>query len=104
MCDESTENQHNPDDGKIISCGSVRELQNVKRVRWRQTGAESELHTPTPLIYRRVEDDHMVWTVRENAESVARLVAAQLGRENVTVERLTLEEIFKDFIRGQRGS
>ncbi len=58
--------------------------------------------TPNGTIWQRVQGREWTITVRDFSPEKAQQVRAIEGVEHVSVADLGLEELFKDFIRGQR--
>lgn len=88
--------------GRLIAHDSVDGLlQKTKRIRAILSDGSAPCGCPDGTIWQRVRDREWLMTVRDfNEDLIPRLTAAN-RLENVDVFDLRLEDIFKDYVRGE---
>ena len=90
--------------GRLLICANRKDLiSGTKRLRIRIPKGESSIAVPEGTIFDDIVDGFRYLTVRDfSTDSVQRL-KQQIGVEDIEVFDLSLEEIFKDFIKGARA-
>lgn len=93
--------------GRLVVQGNVDELlTSTKRIRATLRDGFRPSQTPVPtlsgVVWQRVEGREWTITVRDFSPEKVQQVQAIEGVEHAAVIDLGLEELFKDFIRGQR--
>jgi ABC-2 type transport system ATP-binding protein len=92
-------------DGELVLCDSVDAIRDkVKRIRMVLRDGKLPVDVPPEVIHQRL--NRREWTVTVNPfsrELVAR-IQAENSSEDTTVIDLSLEEIFKDLVRGRKTS
>jgi ABC-2 type transport system ATP-binding protein len=92
-------------EGRLLLHGDVDTLLNsTKRITATLRDGCRPTQSPHGTIWQRVHGREWTVTVRDFTSEKVQQVRAIDGVENVAVADLGLEELFKDFIRGQRGS
>jgi ABC-2 type transport system ATP-binding protein len=90
-------------EGKLLLHGDLDALlTSTKRLSATLRDGARPKETPAGTIWQRVQGREWTITVRDFAPEKAEQVRAMDGVEHVNVIDLGLEELFKDFIRGQR--
>ncbi|HUT90304.1 MAG TPA: ABC transporter ATP-binding protein [Thermoguttaceae bacterium] len=90
--------------GRLLVHRNIEELlATTKRIRATLTDGRLPDRLPPSMIWQRVEGREWLVTVGEFTEETVRQLRAEEGVEHVEVIDLGLEELFKDFIRGQRA-
>jgi ABC-2 type transport system ATP-binding protein len=92
-------------EGRLLLQGNLDALlTSTKRICATLRDGSRPKETPEGTIWQRVQGREWTVTVRDFSPEKVQLVRALDGVEHVTVVNLGLEELFKDFIRGQRVS
>ena len=90
--------------GRLLVHRNIEELlATTKRIRATLTNGRLPDRLPDNMIWQRVEGREWLVTVGEFTEETVRQLRAEEGVEHVEVIDLGLEDLFKDFIRGQRA-
>jgi len=90
--------------GRLLVHRNIEELlATTKRLRATLTNGRVPDRLPDNLIWQRVEGREWLVTVGEFTEETAQRLRAEEGVGHVEVIDLGLEDLFKDFIRGQRA-
>jgi ABC-2 type transport system ATP-binding protein len=92
-------------EGQLLVQGNVDELlRTMKRIRATLRDGQKPSQSPEGTIWQRVQGREWTITVRDFSPEKVQQVLAIEGVENAAVIDLGLEELFKDIIRGQRGT
>jgi ABC-2 type transport system ATP-binding protein len=90
-------------DGQLIVQGNVDELLNsTKRICATLHDGVRPAKIPDGVVWQRVEGREWTITVRDFSPEKVQQVESLAGVENARVVDLGLEDLFKDFIRGQK--
>jgi len=90
--------------GRLLVHRNIEELlATTKRIRATLTDGRLPDRLPDNMIWQRVEGREWLVTVGDFTEETVRQLRAEEGVEHVEVIDLGLEDLFKDFIRGQRA-
>ena len=90
--------------GRLMVHHNIEELlATTKRIRATLTDGRLPDRLPDNMIWQRVEGREWLVTVGDFTEETVRQLRAEEGVEHVEVIDLWLEDLFKDFIRGQRA-
>jgi len=90
--------------GRLLVHRNIEELlATTKRIRATLTDGRLPDRLPDNMIWQRVEGREWLVTVGDFTEETVRQLRAEEGVEHVEVIDLWLEDLFKDFIRGQRA-
>ena len=90
-------------EGRLVVQGDIDTmLATTKRIRATLRDGGRPTQTPDGTIWQQTEGREWTVTVRDFSPEKVQQVRAIEGVENVGVTDLDLEELFKDFIRGQR--
>jgi ABC-2 type transport system ATP-binding protein len=91
--------------GRLVVQGNVDQLlTSTKRIRATLRDGFRPSQAPAGLVWQRIEGREWTITVRDFSPEKVQQVQAIDGVEHAVVLDLGLEELFKDFIRGQRVS
>jgi ABC-2 type transport system ATP-binding protein len=92
-------------EGQLVLHGDIDELlTSTKRICATLRDGSQPKETPEGTIWQRIQGREWTITVRDFSAEKVQQVQAIDGVEHVNVIDLGLEELFKDFIRGQRVS
>ncbi len=92
-------------DGQLLVHGNLDALlSSTKRIRATLSDGCRPNQLPDGAIWQRTEGREWLITVRDFAPEKVQQVRAMKGVEHVGVIDLGLEDVFKDFIRGQRAA
>jgi ABC-2 type transport system ATP-binding protein len=92
-------------EGQLVLHGDIDELlTSTKRICATLRDGSQPKETPEGTIWQRIQGRQWTITVRDFSAEKVQQVQAIDGVEHVNVIDLGLEELFKDFIRGQRVS
>jgi ABC-2 type transport system ATP-binding protein len=92
-------------EGRLVLHGDIDELlTSTKRICATLRDGSQPKETPEGTIWQRIQGREWTITVRDFSAEKVQQVQAIDGVEHVNVIDLGLEELFKDFIRGQRVS
>ena len=90
-------------EGQLVVQGSVDELlSSTKRICATLRDGLRPSQMPEGVVWQRVEGREWTITVRDFSPEKVQQVESLDGVENARVVDLGLEDLFKDFIRGQR--
>jgi ABC-2 type transport system ATP-binding protein len=90
--------------GQLLLCGNIDNLlTTTKRLRATLRDGCRPQSVPPGTIYQRVQGREWLLTVRDFAPEKVEQVRATGGVEHVEVLDVGLEDLFKDFVKGQRG-
>ena len=93
------------DEGRLlVDCAVDELLGSTKRIRAVLTDGSTPSRPPDGTIWQRTEKREWLVTVKDFTDGTAEQVRGTDGVENVEVIDLSLEDIFKDYIRGRRAS
>lgn len=93
------------DEGRLlVDCAVDDLLRDTKRIRAVLTDGSAPSHPPEGTIWQRTEKREWLVTVKDFTENTVEQIRSRNGVENVEVIDLSLEDIFKDYIRGRRAS
>ena len=93
------------DEGRLlVDCAVDELLGSTKRIRAVLTDGSTPSRPPDGTIWQRTEKREWLVTVKDFKDSTAEQIRGTNGVENVEVIDLSLEDIFKDYIRGRRAS
>jgi len=91
--------------GRLLVHRNIEELlATTKRIRATLTDGRLPDRLPANTIWQRVQGREWLVTVGDFTEETVRQLRAEEGVEHVEVIDLGLEDLFKDFIRGQRAA
>jgi ABC-2 type transport system ATP-binding protein len=92
-------------DGKILVDGSVDELlATTKRVSVTLRDGSRPEKPPEGTVWQRIQGREWLATIRDFSPEKERQVRGLEYAERVEVHDLDLEELFKDYVKGQRGA
>ncbi len=90
--------------GRLLVHRNIEELiATTKRIRATLTNGRPPGRLPANTIWQRVQGREWLVTVGDFTPETVRQIRAQEGVDHVEVIDLGLEDLFKDFIRGQRA-
>ena len=93
------------DEGKLLVHANLDELlATTKRISATLRDGFRPEAGPAGTIWHRIEGREWIATVRDYSPDKLNEVRALAGVERAEAHDLDLEELFKDFIKGQRGS
>jgi ABC-2 type transport system ATP-binding protein len=91
-------------DGRLLVRSRIDELlTSTKRLRITLSNGTAPQDPPESTIWQSVDGREWLLTVRDFGPHVVQRIQQQNGVESVEVLDLGLEDIFKDFVRGQRA-
>lgn len=92
-------------DGQLIVHRSVEALLgNTKRIKATLSNGHLPDVTPANIIWQRVQGREWLLTVDDFTPETVQQLREQPGVEHVEVTDLGLEELFKDFVKGRKGT
>lgn len=93
-------------DGRLLLYSPIDELlDRTKRVRAVLAEANARPGDPPPgTVWQQVSGREWLMTVRDFEPAQAEMLRARAGVEHAAVEDLTLDEVFKDVVRGQQNA
>lgn len=92
------------DDGRLlVDCAVDDLLGKTKRIRAVLTDGSTPSHAPDGTIWQRVQKREWLVTVKDFTADTVEQIRGRNSVENVEVLDLSLEDIFKDYIRGRRA-
>jgi ABC-2 type transport system ATP-binding protein len=92
-------------EGRLLLQGNLDDLlASTKRICATLRDGRPPGQTPEGTIYQQVQGRQWTLTVRDFTVEKVQQVGAMDGVEHVSVVELGLEDLFKDFIRGQRAA
>jgi ABC-2 type transport system ATP-binding protein len=92
-------------EGRLLLQGNLDDLlASTKRICATLRDGRPPGQTPEGTIYQQVQGRQWTLTVRDFTPEKVQQVGALEGVEHVSVVELGLEDLFKDFIRGQRAA
>lgn len=90
--------------GRLLVHRNIEELlATTKRIRATLTNGHPPDRLPEKMIWQRVQGREWLVTVSDFTLETAQQIRAQEGVSHVEVIDLGLEDLFKDFVRGQRA-
>jgi ABC-type multidrug transport system ATPase subunit len=91
-------------EGRLLICARREDLiTRTKRLRIRIENGQRSPAAPEGTIFEDIVDGRRHLTVRDFSADTLQRVRQQTGTEDIEVFDLSLEEIFKDFIKGARA-
>jgi ABC-2 type transport system ATP-binding protein len=92
-------------DGQILVEGDVEQLlATTKRIAVTLRDGTRPANPPEGTVWQRVNGREWLATVRDFSAEKEQQVRAMTNAERVEVQDLDLEELFKDYVKGQRGT
>jgi ABC-2 type transport system ATP-binding protein len=92
------------DEGRLlVSCATDELLRDTKRIRAVLRDGATPDHAPDGTIWQRFERREWLLTVRGFSQATIERLRSAYPVQNLEVQDLGLEEIFKDYIRGRKG-
>jgi ABC-2 type transport system ATP-binding protein len=90
-------------EGRLLVHRNIEELlATTKRIRATLTNGHPPDRLPQKIIWQRVQGREWLMTISDFTHETVEQLRAQEGVDHVEVIDLGLEDLFKDFIRGQR--
>lgn len=91
--------------GRLLVHRNIEDLLNrTKRIRATLTNGKLPEHPPENIIWQRHQNREWLVTVNDFSPEVVQKIQSQPGVEHVEVVDIGLEDLFKDFIRGRKGT
>ncbi len=92
-------------DGRLLVHRNIDELlTSTKRIRATLTDGSRPQRVPDGTIFERIQGREWLVTVGDFAPEKVQALRAQNAVEHVEVIDLGLEDVFKDFVKGQRAA
>lgn len=92
-------------DGELVLCDSVDAIrERVKRIRMVLRDGKLPVNVPLEVIHQRLNRREWTVTVNPFSRELVTRIQAENSSEDTTVIDLSLEEIFKDLVRGRKIS
>lgn len=88
----------------VIQCPTEELVQSTKRLRLVVPDGAPGAPPPGGTIYSRRDGREWTLTVRDFDHAAAEQLRATVGSTHLAVEDVTLDDIFKDFVRGQESA
>lgn len=89
-------------DGQLVLCGAVDTVrEQVKRVRFVLSDGTLPAKIPPEVIYQKLNRREWLVTIHPFSPELVARIQAENPVENATVIDLSLEDIFKDLVRGR---
>lgn len=89
-------------DGQLVLCGAVDTVrEQVKRVRFVLSDGTLPAKIPPEVIYQKLNRREWLVTIHPFSQELVEQIQAENPVENATVIDLSLEDIFKDLVRGR---
>ncbi len=91
--------------GRLLVHRNIEELlSSTKRIRATLTNGKPPAKLPKNIIWEKHQNREWLVTVNDFTPQIAEEIRSQPGVEHVEVQDIGLEELFKDFIRGRKGT
>lgn len=91
--------------GKLLVHRNIEELlTSTKRIRATLTNGKPPAKLPKNILWEKHQNREWLVTVSNFTPEMAQEIQSQPGVEHVEVEDIGLEDLFKDFIRGRKGT
>ena len=92
-------------DGELVLCDSVDAIrEQVKRIRMVLPDGKLPVNVPLEVIHQRLNRREWTVTVNPFSRELVTRIQAENSSEDTSVIDLSLEEIFKDLVRGRKNS
>ena len=91
--------------GRLLAHSNIDDLlASTKRVRATLTNGSPPENVPTGVVWQQVEGREWLLTVADFTPETVQKIGDLQGVENVDVIDIGLEDLFKDFVKGQRSN
>jgi ABC-2 type transport system ATP-binding protein len=91
--------------GRLLVHRNIEELlESTKRIKATLTNGKPPAKLPKNILWEKHQNREWLVTVSDFSPEMAEQIRSQPGVEHVEVQDIGLEDLFKDFIRGRKGT